>query len=73
MSAAGPLANGLYPIIRRARRPFIIADDDAAPAPAPPPVATLPEAVSVAPVEMPKPEGGLDTKRKKSRDNATNN
>ena len=29
--------SGLYPIIRRARRPFIISDDDAGPPPAPPP------------------------------------
>ena len=28
----------LYPIIRRARRPLIIQDDDAGPPPAPPPV-----------------------------------
>jgi hypothetical protein len=39
MSNPGPLANGLYPIIRRARRPFIISDDDAGPRPAPAPVA----------------------------------
>jgi len=29
---------GLYPIIRRARRPLIIQDDDSGPAPPPPPV-----------------------------------
>ena len=29
---------GLYPIIRRARRPLIIEDDDSGPAPPPPPV-----------------------------------
>lgn len=73
MSATGPLANGLYPIIRRARRPFIIADDDAAPAPAPPPVAALPDAESVAPVETPKPQGEADARRKKSHDGATQN
>jgi len=33
--------DGLYPIIRRARRPFIIQDDDAGPPPAPPPVVPL--------------------------------
>jgi hypothetical protein len=32
---------GLYPIIRRARRPLIIQDDDAGPPPAPPPVVPL--------------------------------
>ena len=42
MSAGTPLANGLYPIIRRTRRPFIIQDDDAGPAPAPPPVKVTP-------------------------------
>ena len=39
MKAGTPLANGLYPIVRRARRPYIIQDDDAGPAPAPAPVA----------------------------------
>jgi len=73
MSTTGPLANGLYPIIRRARRPFIIADDDAAPAPASPTVAALPVTESVAPGGKPKPESGPDTKRKKSRDEATQN
>jgi hypothetical protein len=37
----------LYPIIRRARRPLVICDDDAGPAPAPPPLPPL------------VPEGGL--------------
>lgn len=34
--------NGLYPIIRRLRRPLIVADDGARPAPPPPPVAAPP-------------------------------
>jgi len=71
MSAGTPLANGLYPIIRRARRPFIIQDDDAGPAPAPPPV-TVPDAEKAVPVEKPKPPGEMDRGRKKVRDNATN-
>lgn len=33
---------GLYPIIRRVRRPLIIQDDDAGPAPAPPSVPLVP-------------------------------
>ncbi len=33
--------DGLYPIIRRARRPLIIQDDDAGPPPAPPVPAPL--------------------------------
>jgi hypothetical protein len=37
LSNSGPLANGLYPIIRRLRRPLIIRDDDAPPPPASPP------------------------------------
>ena len=47
MRPAAPLAGGLYPIIRRARRPFIIQDDDAAPPPAPPaaPPLTADEAI----------------------------
>jgi hypothetical protein len=53
MSAGTPLANGLYPIIRRARRPFIIQDDDAGPAPAPPPV-TVPPIEGEAGVSYPK-------------------
>ena len=28
--------NGLYPIVRRVRRPLVIQDDDAGPRPAPP-------------------------------------
>ena len=31
-------SQGLYPIIRRARRPLIIQDDDSGPSPLPPPV-----------------------------------
>ena len=34
---------GLYPIIRRARRPLIIQDDDSGPAPPPPPVPVVQE------------------------------
>ena len=34
--------NALYPIIRRARRPLIIQDDDAGPPPAPPVPALVP-------------------------------
>jgi hypothetical protein len=63
MSATGPLANGMYPIIRRARRPFINADDGAAPAPAPPLVAGTP-------VETPKQQDEADARRKKSNDRA---
>ena len=37
MSKSAPLTNGLYPVIRRARRPLIIQDDDAGPAHAPAP------------------------------------
>ena len=66
MSADTPLANGLYPIIRRARRPFIIQDDDAGPAPAPPPV-------TVPPIEAPKPQGEANARRKKSNESATQN
>jgi hypothetical protein len=36
--------SGLYPIIRRARRPLVISDDDAGPPPALPPVVPLVEA-----------------------------
>jgi hypothetical protein len=36
MSSLAQLANGLYPIIRRARRPLVEADDETG-APAPPP------------------------------------
>jgi len=32
---------GLYPIIRRARRPLIISDDDSGPPPTPPPAGPL--------------------------------
>ena len=66
MSAGTPLANGLYPIIRRARRPFIIQDDDAGPAPAPPPV-------KAPPVESSKPQGEANAKRKKPNENAIPN
>jgi hypothetical protein len=58
---------GLYPIIRRARRPLIIGDDDAGPAPAPPPVLPV------------VPEGGLNygkaaqqSRRSKNAKSATN-
>ena len=58
---------GLYPIIRRARRPFIISDDDAGPPPAPPPVPPV------------VPEGGLNygnagqqPRRPKNAKSATN-
>jgi hypothetical protein len=34
---------GLYPIIRRARRPLIISDDDSGPPPAAPPAVPLVE------------------------------
>ena len=44
MSAGTPLVNGLYPIVRRTRRPYIIQDDDAGPA------AALPQ-VTASPVE----------------------
>lgn len=63
MSNTGPLANGLYPIIRRARRPFIMTDDNAAPAPAPPPTAA-------SPVETPKPQDEADARRKQTNDEA---
>ena len=39
MRPAAQLAGGLYPIIRRTRRPFIIQDDDAGPPPVPSPEA----------------------------------
>ena len=42
MKPGTPLVNGLYPIIRRVRRPLVIADDDAAPAPTQPPVTAPP-------------------------------
>ena len=45
MKAAAPLAGGLYPIIRRVRRPFIVQDDDAGSPPAPPPVTQQVETV----------------------------
>jgi len=38
---------GLYPIIRRARRPLIIEDDDSGPAPPPPPVPVVQEQAPV--------------------------
>src|SRR5438552_3531532 len=40
--------NGLYPIIRRARRPLIIQDDDSGPAPPPPPLPLMGEAGTVS-------------------------
>ena len=61
MSAGTPLANGLYPIIRRTRRPFIIQDDDAGPAPAPPPV-TAPPVEGEAGVSYAKPAPALKEK-----------
>ena len=72
MSTTGPLANGLYPINRRVRRPFIIADDGAAPAP-PPSVAAVPNAESSAPAETSKLQGETEVTQKKARDNATDN
>jgi hypothetical protein len=68
MSTTGPLANGLYPIIRRARRPFIIQADDAVPASVPPPVVA-------SPIETSKPQGGTDApaKKKKTNDSDTQN
>jgi hypothetical protein len=39
MSKSAPSASGLYPIVRRVRRPLIIQDDDSGPAPAPAPSA----------------------------------
>ena len=39
--------NGLYPIIRRVRRPFVIQDDDSGPPPAPPPVPLVQPAETV--------------------------
>ena len=39
MSKGAALTSGLYPIVRRARRPLVIQDDDAGPAPAPAPSA----------------------------------
>jgi hypothetical protein len=38
---------GLYPIVRRARRPLIIEDDDCGPVPPPPPVPVVQEQVPV--------------------------
>jgi hypothetical protein len=40
--------SGLYPIIRRARRPLVICDDDAGAPPAPPPA--VPALVAEQPV-----------------------
>lgn len=59
MSAKVAFVNGLYPIIRRTRRPFVIQDDDAGPATVPPPVVVSPNegeaGVSYAkPVPAPK-------------------
>ena len=50
---------GLYPIIRRARRPLIIKDDDSGPAPPPPPVPLVqPEApVNYAKAKPPARKG----------------
>ena len=42
MSKGAPLTSGLYPIVRRTRRPYVIQDDDSGPAPAPAPVAASP-------------------------------
>ena len=39
MSKGAPLTSGLYPVIRRVRRPLIIQDDDSGLAPALPPSA----------------------------------
>ena len=72
MNTSGPLANGLYPIIRRARRPFIIAESVPDGPTAPSPVVALPNAEGIAPVETPKPQGEADMKRKKSRDDSNN-
>jgi len=55
MNSPAPLANGLYPIIRRARRPLVVAEGVPAGPTAPPPVA--------APVETSKPQGEADPKK----------
>ena len=68
MSTTGPLANGLYPIIRRARRPLVSAGDGATPIPAPP-------AVTTSPVETLKPQSEAEppTKQTKPNDGDTQN
>ena len=71
MNTTGPLANGLYPINRRVRRPFIIADDDAAPASSA--TGGGGNAESPAPAETSKPESDAGVTREKARDNATEN
>jgi hypothetical protein len=66
MSTTGLLANGLYPIIRRARRPLVVVDGGAAPAPAPP-------AAAKSTVETLKPQDETNTKQKKPNDGVSQN
>jgi hypothetical protein len=60
MNVAQP--GGLYPIIRRLRRPLIIEDDDATAAPAPSPPVSAGEGVSYAEPLTPSPKA-KDAKR----------
>ena len=69
--------NGLYPIVRRARRPLIICDDDSGPPPAPPPV--VPAVQPEQPVSYAKSaparkgrNGGADARERKG-ESATSN
>jgi len=55
MNSPAPLANGLYPIIHRVRRPLVVAEVVPAGPTALPPVA--------APVETSKPQGETDLKK----------
>jgi hypothetical protein len=73
--------NGLFPIIRRKRRPLVLADDHHAPdgSPAVNPLALKPDRlppVAVVPLVAAVPESvpeGPPSKPKKSRDVATKN
>lgn len=64
LSPGGPLANGLYPIVRRARRPLIIQDDDAGP---PASAASPSEAVPALPPESLVDYSQQTKSREKSR------
>ena len=58
---------GLYPIIRRARRPLIIEDDDAGPPPAPPPAVPLVGEAGVSYLKTPRPKEKHGTAAKSER------
>ena len=69
--------NGLYPIVRRARRPLIICDDDSGPPPAPHPV--VPAVQPEQPVSYAKSaparkgrNGGADARERKGESAPSN-